>query len=107
MVKLERRRFSKEFKLRVLGELDGGKSMAEVCREYDLTRFLVSRWRREYDENPDRAFAGNGKTCKDEARIRELERLLGQMCAENDFLKRALANLKKKESEERERLGRR
>ena len=85
MGKLEQRRFSKEFKLQVLKEREGGKSMAQVCREYDLTRFLVSRWRREYDENPKRAFAGNGNTCKDEARIRELQRLLGQMCAENDF----------------------
>ncbi len=100
MGKLERRRFSREFKLRVLEELEGGKSMAQVCREHDLTRFLVSRWRREYDENPGSAFAGNGKTCKDEARAKELERLLGQLYAENDFLKRALANLKKKASEE-------
>lgn len=109
MVKLERRRFSREFKLMVLEELDGGKSMAEVCREHDLTRFLVSRWRREYDDSPADAFAGNGKACKDEARIAELERLVGRLCAENDFLKRALDNMKKRESEERERerLGRR
>ncbi len=104
MGKMERRRFSREFKLQVLRELDGGKSMAEVCREHDLTRFLVSRWRREYDENSDRAFAGNGKACKDKARIAELERLLGQAYAENDFLKRALANMKKRAEEE---LGRR
>jgi len=100
MGEMERRRFSREFKLRVLRELEGGKSVAQVCREHDLTRFLVSRWRREYDENPGAAFAGNGKTCKDEARIAELERLVGRLCAENDFLKRALANMKKRAAEE-------
>lgn len=105
MVKLERRRFSREFKLQVLRELDGGKTVAQLCREYDLTRFLVSKWRREYEENPDGAFPGKGKTSKDEARIEELERLVGRLCAENDFLKRALANLKKRASEEK--LGRR
>lgn len=103
MGKLERRRFSREFKLGVLRELEGGKSVAEVCREHDLTRFLVARWKREREENPGNAFAGNGNTCKDEARTRELERLVGQLYAENDFLKRALANMKKRAGEERGR----
>ena len=104
MGKMERRRFSREFKLQVLRELEGGKSVAQVCREHDLTRFLVARWRREQEENPGAAFAGNGKACKDEARVRELERIVGQLYAENDFLKRALANLKKRAAEEK--LGR-
>lgn len=101
MGKLERRRFSREFKLQVLRELESGKGVAQLCREHNLTRFLISKWRREYDENPDMAFAGNGKVCKDAARIEELEKLVGRLCAENDFLKRALANLKKRASEER------
>jgi transposase len=100
MGKVERRRFTKEFKLGVLRELEGGKSMAEVCRENDLTRFLVSRWKREHDENPGLAFAGNGKTCKEEARVKELERLVGRLYAENDFLKRALENMKQRTAEE-------
>ena len=103
MGKVERRRFSREFKLGVLRELESGKSVAEVCREHDLTRFLVARWRREREENPGNAFAGNGNACKDEARTRELERLVGQLYAENDFLKRALANMKTRAEEDRRR----
>ncbi len=105
MGKMERRRFSREFKLQVLGELEGGKSVAEVCREHDLTRFLVSRWRREHEGDPGGAFQGKGK-CKagvDENRTRELERLVGQLYAENDFLKRVLANMKKRAEEDRGR----
>ena len=98
-----RRRFSREFKLQVLRELDSGRSVAEVCREYDLTRFLVNRWRREQEENPDEAFAGNGNTCKDAARISELEKLVGRLYAENDFLKRALAAWKERGLEEKGR----
>ncbi|BAI60281.1 putative transposase orfA for insertion sequence element [Methanocella paludicola SANAE] len=98
MGRVERRRFSREFKLQVLRELKGGKSVAEVCREYDLTRFLVARWKREHEENPD-AFQGKGKARVDENRTRELERLVGQLYAENDFLKRALANMKKREED--------
>ena len=100
MGKLERRRFSREFKLQVLRELEGGKSVAQVCREHDLTRFLVSRWKREHDENPGVAFQDNGKACREEAGTRKLERLVGQLYTENDFLKRALANMKQRALEE-------
>lgn len=103
MGKMERRRFSREFKLQVLRELESGKSVAEVCREYDLTRFLVARWKRENVENPGGAFQGKGKFRVDENRTRELERLVGQLYAENDFLKRALANMKKRAEEDRGR----
>lgn len=100
-----RRRFSREFKLQVLRELDSGKSVAELCREHNVTRFLVARWRREYEESPGLAFSGNGNTCKDAARVAELEKLVGRLYAENDFLKRALANLKQRDAEERGRSG--
>ena len=105
MVK-ERRRFSREFKLQVLRELDSGKSVAQICREHNLTRFLVSNWKQEFAKNPERAFGGHGNACKDAARIAELEKLVGRLYAENDFLKRALANLKVREAEDRDKPGR-
>ena len=102
-----RRRFSREFKLQVLQELESGKDMAELCREHNLTRFLVARWRREYEESPGLAFSGNGNPSTDASKIAELEKIVGQLYVENDFLKRALANLKQKEVEERSRYERR
>lgn len=98
-----RRRYSREFKVQVLRELDSGKCVGQVCREHNLHRSLISKWRQEYESDPGRAFAGNGNVCKDAARIGELEKLVGQLYAENDFLKRALASLKKKELEGRGR----
>lgn len=103
MGKFARRRHSREFKVQLLRELDSGKSIAELCREHDLHKSLISKWRREYDQDPSRAFAGNGNACRDEARVKELERMVGKLYAENDFLKRALAALKKRESEGRGR----
>ena len=41
-------------------------------------------------ENPEKAFSGNGKRYKYEARIAELERMLGQLHAENELLKKSL-----------------
>jgi len=36
-----KKKFSREFKLQVLRELDSGKSMAQVCREFDVYQNLV------------------------------------------------------------------
>jgi transposase len=98
-----RRRYSREFKVQVLRELEAGKGMAQVCREHNVSRFVVSRWRREYEKDPVGSFTGNGNAKKDAARVEELERLVGRLYAENDFLKRALASLKEREAEGRDR----
>jgi transposase len=91
-----RKKYSREFKLQVLREFDSGKGLAELCREHGVSRFLVSRWRREYEANPGVAFAGNGNVCKDAARVAELERIVGELYAENRFLKQALEALKQR-----------
>ena len=46
-------------------------------------------------------FSGNGNKYKDQARIAELERLLGQAHAEIELLKKAFAMTQKKVREER------
>jgi transposase len=87
-MKKTRRRFDREFKISVIAELEGGKSLAQVAREHDIHPSLLCRWKEELAENPERAFSGNGKRYKYEARIAELERLLGQAHAENELLVR-------------------
>jgi transposase len=52
-------------------------------------------------ENPEKAFSGNGNQYKYQARIAELERLLGQAHAEIELLKKAFAMTQKKVREER------
>ena len=95
-----RRRFTRDFKISILRELDAGKNIAQLSRENNLHPTLISRWRREYEKNPDDAFSGNGNTYKEEARIAQLERLVGQLYAENNFLKKALTVLEKRAVEE-------
>jgi hypothetical protein len=41
----------------------------------------------------DQAFAGQGNAYTDEARVHELERMVGQLTMENDFLKKLLRKL--------------
>ncbi len=73
-MKKTRRRYDRDFKISIIAELEGGKTPAQIAREYGIHPGLPTRWRAELAENPERAFAGNGKRCKYEARIAELER---------------------------------
>ena len=89
---LKRRRFTREFKLQVLREIEAGKSIAQAAREHELHPNLITRWRSLQSEYAQQAFSGNGNHYKQEARISELERLVGRLTLENDFLKKVLAH---------------
>ena len=102
-----RRRFTREFKISILTELETGKTLAQVARENEVHPTLICRWRKEYRDGPEKAFQGNGKAYKEQAKIAKLERLVGQLYAENDFLKKALETLGQRVQEERKTGGRR
>jgi len=89
----KRRNFTREFKISVLREMENGKGAAQICRENNIGSSMLYKWQREYRQNPEMAFAGNGNICKSEAKIAERERLIGQLYAENAFLKKVLAAL--------------
>ena len=89
---LKRRTFTREFKLQVIREIEAGKTQAQVAREYQLSDNTISKWRRELRQYKDRAFAGRGNATA-EARVNELERMVGRLTMENDFLKKLLQKL--------------
>jgi len=91
---VKRRTFTREFKLKVIREVEAGKSQAQVAREYQLTENTISKWRRQQRQYQDRAFAGRGHAYTDEARMHELERMVGRLTMENDFLKSSCSNWK-------------
>lgn len=96
-----RRKFTREFKIQILRELENGKPAAEVCREHLVHPSLLTKWRQEYRDNPGKAFSGCGNTYKSEAKVAEYERLVGQLCAENAFLKKVLTLLEARFAEYR------
>lgn len=95
-----RRIFTREFKRKVV-ELLRVKSAAEVCREHELGPNLLSRWKREHEENPSEAFKGNGHLWKWEAKLAEKDRLIGQLYAENELIKKSIAFMEDLQAEER------
>lgn len=96
-----RRKYTKEFKLSVIRELEAGVNGGELARKYDIHPALPYRWKKEYYDDPENSFSGNGNTYKLEARNAELERLVGQLYAEKEFLKKAISNLEKYKEEEK------
>lgn len=90
---LKRRQFTKEFKLQVIREIEAGKSVAQAAREHQLHPNTILKWRKLHQQYAERAFSGHGQTYKDEARIAELERMVGQLTMENALLKKALSRL--------------
>lgn len=97
---MKKRKFTKEFKLEVLRELES-KTQAHVCREHNLVPNVVSRWRKEYESDPHHAFSGNGKLWKEDSKIVHYERLIGRLYAEIDFLKKTLDTLQRRKAEEK------
>lgn len=96
-----RKKFTKESKISILRELENSKNAAQVCREHDIHPSMLSKWKREYKDNPGTAFSGNGNISKPEAKLAESERLIGQLYAENAFLKKVLTRLEVKLKEHR------
>lgn len=87
---LKRRKFTKEFKQQVLREVQAGKSIAQASREYELHPNLISKWQKLLEQYARNAFQGNGHAYTQEAKVAELERLIGQQTIEISLLKKVL-----------------
>ena len=96
---LARRVYSRELKIAAMREIDSGRTLAEVARQLELSPHLLDRWRSEWRAKGELAFPGVGRRSAAPAfseiqRIAELERKIGQLTMENDFLKKALQHFK-------------
>ena len=84
-----RRRFSNVFKRMVVEEyLSGSATQAQLSRRYNLSHNMVSRWRDEYVSGKLSRDKDSDVLARD-ARIRELERMVGKLAMENELLKKA------------------
>ena len=90
----ERRQFTAEFKARVvLDILSGVQSPAEVCRKHSLAPNLVALWKSAFLERAHLVFDTDSARSNEQARIAELEQVLGRMTLENEILKKASSRL--------------
>ncbi len=95
---IKRRQFTKEFKLQVIREVEAGKGLAQAAREHQIHASLIGKWRQQHQKYAEQGFQGNGNSYTHEAKIAELERLIGQLTIENNFLKKVLQKLEARET---------
>ena len=87
---VKRRTFTPEFKARlVLEELSGVKSPAEICREHKLKPQVFFRWKAEFVERAPEIFATTPSRGDEQARVAELERMVGRLTMELEVAKKA------------------
>ena len=96
---LSRAVYSRDLKITLMRALDAGSTLAEIARKYQLSPKLLERWRGEWRAKGEAAFPGLGHRpmrvpLDDAQRIAELERKVGQMTMENDFLKKTLQHFR-------------
>jgi transposase-like protein len=87
--------YPRELKLSAIRALDAGETHAQVARRLQLSPKLLERWRSEWRAKGEAAFPGCGRRrpqvlASEQQRQAELERKVGQLTMENEFLKKAL-----------------
>jgi len=84
------RTFSPEFKAQaVLAVLSGSKTAAEICREHQIKPDLFSKWKAAFLENAAKVFERETTLDPQQARIAELERMVGRLTLELEVAKKA------------------
>src|SRR5260370_36058060 len=96
---LSRAVYSRDLKITAMRALDAGSTAGEIARKYQLSPKLLERWRGEWRARGELAFPGIGRrvdppALDDARRIAELERKIGQLTMENDFLKKDLQHFR-------------
>ena len=77
----------------VLREIEGGQRPFEVARKYEIHQRLISKWRKKFFEDGERAFAKGPTAPSESGTVAELERKIGQQTMEIAFLKKVLQRL--------------
>lgn len=85
------RNFSLDFKRQIVEELlSGQSSTAQLCRRYSIGSSLLYHWKKQYSLGKFNNEPIEEAALKD--RIEKLERLVGKLTLENEFLKKGLQN---------------
>lgn len=85
-----RRSFTADFKARVVLELlNGSVSQAELCRKHNVKPQLLAHWKAKVLDGLPTLFGVDEADRQDQARIADLEQLVGRQAYELEILKKA------------------
>lgn len=90
----KRRQYSAEFKLEtVLEGIRGEKPITQICRERGIRDSLYYKWCDQFKDHAAEIFTRQDQQHQAmnelEARIADLERMVGKLAMENEILKKA------------------
>lgn len=89
---MPKKTYTREFKIEAVKlSYNSDKTRKEIAEELGISVSSLSRWRKEYGEDPDQAFPGKGKMKERDAEIARLKKELRQAEMEKEILKKALA----------------
>lgn len=78
------KKYTTEDKIRILRQADSGESIAEVCREHNLTQVSFHRWKKQFGQME----VNEAKRLKElERENTELKKMLADSLLENRVLK--------------------
>jgi len=86
------KRYTREFKEKLLRELGKGETVTAVARRYAVSRQLIYKWQMKQRDGA----LDDSQPLREQQLVRqigELERKVGQLTMENDFLKKMLLRL--------------
>jgi transposase-like protein len=89
---MSHRRYTKEFKQKVLREADEGINVALLARRYAVSRQLIYEWREKQRDGALHDTVGQ-RQAELQMEVGELQRKVGQLTMENEFLKKTLESL--------------
>lgn len=83
-----RRRFPEPFKREAVDQVLPGTPLRRVAETLNIAESLLGKWKRQYEQQGDDAFPGNGKQRGESAELRRLRQQLTQVTIERDVLKK-------------------
>jgi len=102
MTKQTRRKFTAEFKAKVVLEtLKNQKTLAQLSQQYEVNVITISKWKADFLENMSSIFDRKGSSSPEEEspEVEKLYAQIGQLKVENDFLKKSAKRLGISDSE--------
>jgi transposase len=89
---MERRKFTREFKLEAVKLVrERGVAIAHAARDLDLHVNVLRKWVKDWEADPQHSFPGQGQMKPEQAEIERLRREVIKLKAERDILKKAAA----------------
>jgi transposase len=87
MCVMERRQFTREFKLEAVRLIKRGVSYAQASKDLGVHPTQLRNWVKQLADDPQHAFPGQGQMKPEQLEIAQLKREVAKLKAERDILK--------------------